>query len=448
MDYGFEDVGNSNADSASTERQGSTSRITDNMESISDDVNLDSNGNPIEDTTKADEDKKKTSNKDDNADKSDKDNNDSADKDNDSSNKSDDDTKDGDTNLKPGYSIEVGDDTYTVDKDGNLVGKDGKIFKEAKAVAEWMKQFDVDDTNQNDKELSIESIKDVVGIEITDDNDKPIEFDNTPEGIAAYIDAVIETTRDEHMEAAINTLYQKYPIIEEVLNYYIANGNSLNGFGEIPDRTGITIDDTNEAQQENIIRIAWDEQGRKGDVNAYIQYLKSSGTLLAVSKEELAGLQESDRQYREELEQEAELKEQERIKQLEGYWNDVKKVVDSKKIAGYTIPDSIIINKDGQKYSATPQDFFNYIYRVDSEGKSAYERDLAKETPESRRDDELLRAYLKFVGGNYSNLVDMAVNDKEVTKLKLIAKERKQSSIKIKKPKANTNSGKNIDLGY
>lgn len=359
------------------------------------------------------------------------------------------DDKDGDSNdkkLEAGYTVEVGKDTYTVDDNGNLVDKDGKIFKEAKDVNDWIEQFDVD--NNDTKDVSIDTIQETIGIEITDDNDKPIQFENTPEGIAAYINAVIETSREEHMEAAINTLYQKYPIIEDVLNYYVANGNSLDGFGEIPDRSNITIDDTNEAQQENIIRLAWSEQGRKGDVNAYVQYLKSSGTLLAVAQEELQGLQESDKQYREQIEQEAIKQEQERLKNLETYWNGVKEVVDSRKIAGYTIPDTIIVNRDGQKLSVTPNDFFNYLYRVDNEGKSQYERDLAKEDPNSRRDDEILRAYLKFVGGSYSNLVDMAVNDKEVNKLKLVAKERRASSIKVRKPAASAKKADEIDLGF
>lgn len=359
------------------------------------------------------------------------------------------DDKDGDSNdkkLETGYTVEVGKDTYTVDDNGNLVDKDGKIFKEAKDVNDWIEQFDVD--NNDTKDVSIDTIQETIGIEITDDNDKPIQFENTPEGIAAYVNAVIETSREEHMEAAINTLYQKYPIIEDVLNYYVANGNSLDGFGEIPDRSNITIDDTNEAQQENIIRLAWSEQGRKGDVNAYVQYLKSSGTLLAVAQEELQGLQENDKQYREQIEQEAIKQEQERLKNLETYWNGVKEVVESRKIAGYTIPDTIIVNRDGQKLSVTPNDFFNYLYRVDNEGKSQYERDLAKEDPNSRRDDEILRAYLKFVGGSYSNLVDMAVNDKEVNKLKLVAKERRASSIKVRKPAASAKKADEIDLGF
>lgn len=350
--------------------------------------------------------------------------------------------------LQSGTSIEVGDETYTVDDSGNVLDKNGNIFKEAKDVKAWLDSFEKVDETSDDNVISIDSIREAVGIDITDDNDKVVEFENSPAGIKAYIDAVVDTAKEEHYETAINTLYQKYPILNDVLNYYIANGNSLEGFGEIPDRSNITVDDNNEAQQEIIIRTAWSERGQKGDIDGYIAYLKSSGTLLATAREELRNIQDSDKQYREQLEAEAEKREAERVKRLENYWNGVHEVVKSRTIAGYKIPESIIINRNNQKFSVTPEDFFNYIYRVDKNGKSAYERDLEAETPESRRDDEILRAYLKFVGGNYSNLVEMAINKEKVNKLKLRAKERNSTSIRINRPKNTSAKGANLDLGY
>ena len=365
---------------------------------------------------------------------SDKENNDSNDSDKES--------------LQAGTSIEVGNETYTVDESGNILDKNGNIFKEAKDVKAWLDSFEEVTENNDENAISIDSIREAVGIDITDDNDKPIEFENSLEGVKAYIDAVVNTAKEEHYETAINTLYQKYPVIKDVLNYYIANGNSLEGFGEIPDRSNITVDDNNEEQQIAIIRTAWKERGQKGDLDGYLAYLKSSGTLLATAREELANIQESDKQYREELEAEAEKQEAERVERLDKYWNGVHDVIKSRTIAGYKIPESIIINRNNQKISVTPEDFFNYIYRVDKNGKSAYEHDLEAETMESRRDDEILRAYLKFVGGNYSNLVDMAINNEKVTKLKLRAKERNSTSIRINRPKATSQKGVNIDLGY
>ena len=350
------------------------------------------------------------------------------------------------TKLEEGTTLEIGDAKYTVDKDGNVVDSNGNIFKEASQVSEWMKEFE--NVEETTSDISIDSIKAAIGIEITDDNDKPIVFDNTVEGIKSYVDSVIETSKQEHYDTAINTLYQKYPIVKDVINYYVANGNSLEGFGQVPDRSGIEIDENNEAQQEQIIRTAWSERKQRGDVNSYINYLKSSGTLLATAKEELDGLKEADAQYKRDIEAKAAAEEKEKIETLERYWNGVHDIIKSRKIAGYQIPESIVITRDGQKLSVTPEDFFNYIYRVDKEGKSAYERDLEAETPDVRRDDEILRAYLKYVGGNYSNLVDMAINEKNVATLKLRAKQHNTSAIRVTKPKSTKSDVANIDLGY
>ena len=348
--------------------------------------------------------------------------------------------------IEEGTTVEVGENVYTADANGNLIDKEGKVFKKASEVNAWLEEMEIEDDSNKDV-LSIDSIQKLVGYEVTDENNKPVEFENTSAGVKAYIDAVIENKRNEHYETAINTLYQKYPILNDVLNYYVANGNSLEGFGQMPDRSNITIDQSNVEQQKEIIRTAWKETNRKGDVESYINYLDASGILYATAKDELEGLKESDANARKQLEMKAEQAEKENIERIQNYWNGVNDVIKTRQIAGYQIPENIIISRNGQKISVTPNDFFNYLYRVDNEGRSAYERDLMKQTPESRRDDEILRAYLTFVGGNYSNLVDMAINKQNVEKLKLKAKERRTTTtIRINRP---TNNGdKKLDFGY
>lgn len=434
MDFGYSGASKANdADSANKNDNNDVTNLdTGKIEHDKDGLPLDNLDDSAEDKDKANKDGKQ----DDNKEGKDK-------KDGDGEGEG---GKKGERNLTPGTTITIGETSYKIDENGNVLDTNGNIFKEAKDVNAWLDEFESIEDNGN--ELSIDAIKDAIGIDVTDENDKPIKFDNTIEGVKAYVDAIIESSKQEHYETAINTLYQKYPILNDVLNYYIANGNSLEGFNETPDRSNITIDDSNEEQQISIIKTAWKEQGRKGDVEGYINYLKSSGTLLATAKEELAGMQEADEERRKQVAAEAERKEAERIKELQAYWNGVHDVVKSRKIAGYQIPESIVISRNGQKISATPEDFFNYLYRIDQEGKSAYERDLEKETAESRRDDEILRAYLKFVGGNYSNLVSMAINKEKVNELRLKAKDRKQT-VRITRP-ADDSTKRNgtIDFGY
>lgn len=348
--------------------------------------------------------------------------------------------------IEEGTQYQVGEDVYTADADGNLLDKDGNIFKEAKDVKEWLESFE-QEPEGDENELTIDNIKKALDITITDEEGNEVEFENTPAGVKAYVDQVIETSRQEHYDTAIQTLFDNYPFVEDMINYYRANGNSLDGYNEVPDRSNITIDENDEAQQEYIIRTAWKEQGRKGSVDGYIQYLKSTGNLYATAQEELTALQEHDAEYKEYLKQEAEKAEQARIEQAKAYWGKVYEIVNSKTIGGYNIPERIVVNRDGKKTTATVEDFYKYLYEVDKNGKSRYMYDLEKENPEDALQDNILRAYLKFTGGGYSNLVDMAINNKEVTKLVLKAKNNKKPSISVRKPAA-IKTNKQTDLGY
>lgn len=357
------------------------------------------------------------------------------------------DSEENKSEYSPGTKFELDDKTYTVDENGNVIDDKGAIFKEAKDVADWIKSFNVDDTNEND--ITIDNIIKAVGTEIVDDDEKPIQFENTANGIKSYIDAVIEVSKNDVTEAALNTLFTQYPFIKDAINYYKANGNSLEGFNEVVDRSDVTLDKDNEEQQKEIIRTAWKERGAKGDVEGYIDYLKSSGSLATIAEDELNNLKQYDADRKAKLAEEAKKAQDEEIRYYQDYWNGVKEVIDSRKIANYQIPESIIINRNGQKLTVTPNDFFNYLYRVDKEGFSQYQRDLEAQDQNARRDDEILRAYLTFVGGNYSNLVDMAINEKEVKSIRLKAKQNNKSTLKITKPTTNdAKNGKDIDLGY
>ena len=357
------------------------------------------------------------------------------------------DTDDNKNTLEEGTNIEVDGKTYTVDANGNVLDENGQMFKEAKDVDAWIKSFEQFEGNDDPTSISISDVQKLMDIEVVDDNDKPIEFENTPEGIKSYIDAVLEIKQEEHYETAINTMFQKYPFIEDLINYYHANGGSIDGFNQVRDLSGISIDESNESQQESIIRTAWKEQNRKGDVNGYIQYLKSSGILYSTAQEELEGLKERDAEYRKEMARKAEEAENARIAQLEQYWGGVKKVIESRNIAGYTIPENITITRNGQKISATPADFFNYVYMQDKNGLSAYQRDLEAQDKTISRDDAILRAYLMFTGGSYSDLVNMAINREKVKTLKLKSQTKQNSSMRITKPK-NSKDSKNVDFGY
>lgn len=351
--------------------------------------------------------------------------------------------------LSEGDNVEVDGVTYTVNADGALVNEKGEIFKTKEEVAELLKENTTEEINEV-PEIKVADIQKLVGVDVVDEKGKAVAFDNTPEGVAEYINSVIELKKSEFAQAGINKLIEDYPIVNDFLNYYIANGNSYEGFGQLKDRSGIVVDDNNESQQEAIVREAWKEFGRRGSVDKYITYLRDSGQLADVAKEDLAALQQHDAEIREENSRAAIKAQQEYEEEVAAYWKNVKSCIDKREIAGYKLPETIIIKKNGKQVSATPNDFFNYVYQVDDNGMSQYQRELANESIQDRMQDELLKAWLKYTGKSYDSLVEMAVASKEVKKLRLTANNNKTAKATIKITKAAKKSG-NLDgenFGY
>lgn len=351
--------------------------------------------------------------------------------------------------LSTGDSIELDGVTYTVNENGDLVDEKGEIFKAKSEVEAFLKEYTAEDANEV-PEINVADIQKLVGVDVVDDKGKAISFDNTPQGVAEYVNSVLELKKAEFAQAGINKLIEDYPVLNDFLNYYIANGNSYEGFGEMKDRSGIQIDETNESQQSAIVREAWKEFGKRGDVEKYIKYLKDTGTLAEAAKDDLAALQQADAELREENSRAALKAQQEYEAQVVAYWKEVKSCVDRREIAGYKIPDVIILDRGGKQVSATPDDFFNYVYQVDDNGMSQYQKELAKEAPAERMNDELLKAYLKYTGKSYNSLLEMAVANKEVKKLRLTANKNKSAKATIKITKAAKTNG-NLDgenFGY
>ena len=111
----------------------------------------------------------------------DKGNNNNDDKGNDKGNNdcNDKSTDNDDSELSQGDVVEIGNNSYTVDDKGNLVDASGNIFKEAKDVKSFLEELDKVDNNT--EALNIQSIQNAIGITVTDENDKPVEFENTVE---------------------------------------------------------------------------------------------------------------------------------------------------------------------------------------------------------------------------------------------------------------------------
>lgn len=342
--------------------------------------------------------------------------------------------------LEAGTEIEYEGATYTVDENGNIVDKDGKVFKDAKDVAAWLEENNAADANDTD-DLSIDAIREAVGVDVTDEAGKPVEFTNDAKGVKSYIDSVIALKSNDIAQGAVNKIFTDTPLLKQFVDYVTVNG-SPKGFGDIPDRSGIQLDKDNPSQLEAIIRMAAKEFGNKSLNDSYIKYLKDSGALYDEAKSQLEALVGKDKAYRQEIEARAKAAREQEEQEVRDYWQSVSDAIAKKVIGGYKLPDSIVKEVNGQKVTFTTADFYKYLSEPavqDEEGNvlTAYQRDLNNLSNEEALNKELLDAWLTFTGGSYKDLIDMAVKEDAVRKLVIKSKQQRSTrTVKINKPKS------------
>lgn len=351
--------------------------------------------------------------------------------------------------LEEGTEVEFDGVVYKVDKDFNLVNDKGEVFKKADEVKQWLSDNNITDSNDDDT-INIDSIREAIGVEVTDETGKPVEFTNDAKGINAYINAVRELQAEEIRQGAINKLYSDNPLLKQFVDYVKIKGTAK-GFGEIPDRSGIQLDKDNEAQLEAVIKMAATEFGNKSLNDNYIKYLKSTGALYDEAKIQLEALVNKDKQVRADIEKQAKLAREQEIADDKKYWETVSTAINERRIGGYLLPETIIKEVNGQKITYNLADFNDYVSKqteTDANGNkvTGYVRDLNKLSDKEVLDRDLLDAWLLWTGGTYRSLVDMAVKEDGVRRLVAKSKEqRTQRHIKVNKP---TKSGGNASIVY
>ena len=320
----------------------------------------------------------------------------------------------GEVKLSEGDTVNVDGVDYTIDAEGNAIAADGTVFRTATELAELIAQ--------NGSEPSVlNQLQTRFGSDFKDENGNPIVFDDNEEGIAAYVETVVQSRVKEAQAAAINNLFETYPQVEQVINHLKLNG-TLDDFVEIPDRSQITVSKDNEEQQATFIREEWKLSGKKGDVNKFIDYCKNAGILYDTAVESKEAVDSIYESRLAEQKAQVEAKEAAAAAEEKAYWDNVEKTISKGELLGYSIPEQIQCNKDGKKVMLSRKDFLKYVSTpVDSEGNTAYMLDEAKVDSDARMQDDLLKAFLRFTGGDYASLVGMAVNKQKVLSIRTAA---------------------------
>ena len=121
-----------------------------------------------------------------------------------------------DNDLEAGTELEIDGQVYTIAENGDIVDKDGKVFKEAKDVKEFLKE---NEPVNDDEELNLNSIKEAIGIDVKDEQGNAIEFPDTPQGVKDYVDAVVATRTNEVAQGAVNKLFMDNPMLKQFIDY-------------------------------------------------------------------------------------------------------------------------------------------------------------------------------------------------------------------------------------
>ena len=320
----------------------------------------------------------------------------------------------GEVKLSEGDTVNVDGVDYTIDAEGNAIAADGTVFRTATELAELIAQ--------NGSEPSVlNQLQTRFGSDFKDENGNPIVFDDNEEGIAAYVETVVQSRVKEAQTAVLNNLFETYPQVEQVINHLKLNG-TLDDFVEIPDRSQITVSKDNEEQQATFIREEWKLSGKKGDVNKFIDYCKNAGILYDTAVESKEAVDSIYESRLAEQKAQVEAKEAAAAAEEKAYWDNVEKTISKGELLGYSIPEQIQCNKDGKKVMLSRKDFLKYVSTpVDNEGNTAYMLDEAKVDSNARMQDDLLKAFLRFTGGDYASLVGMAVNKQKVLSIRTTA---------------------------
>ena len=322
-----------------------------------------------------------------------------------------------------------------------MIDKAGKVFLEAKDVKQWLDSNTVEDDNNDDTDgITIDNLKQTLGIDITDENGNPVTFENTPKGIKEYIDSVIEVQTDEIKNATLNDYFAKYPYVQDFVNYVQLNGTPK-GFGESISVQGVVLDKDNESQLENVIRHAATTFGNKSLNENYIKYLKSTGSLYDEAKAQLEALVELEQRQAQERAQIIKAREEEDRRIQEERNNKLFNVINSKTIAGYKLPDNVIREVNGKKVTASLQDFYDYVTKPvrqpDGSLSTQYIADYWNQDDTILTNNQLMEAWLLFTKGSYKDLINMVAKEDNVKRLVIKSKENKnRHTIKVSKPTA------------
>jgi len=332
--------------------------------------------------------------------------------------------------------VEIDSIVYKLDKDGNAVKEDGSIFKTKVELDELAKIQEPDLPNY------AQEIAKITNIVIYDEKGEAITYDNTVEGLAAYVSSVREKTDNDSRIDTINKLVETFPVLSDVFRHLELNNGSLEGFTNRVNYSNVIVDKDNVEQQKNIIFDARIKKGdTKSEAEAFIKYIEADGTLNDMAISSLDYLKSKDKEIVDAENREIEKREIAKQESQLQYTNAVNKILETGKLdingKQYVIPKVFNFKDNGKVVTKTINDFKDYITKpktFDIAGQKVNitqnQYDYYMETQTRKVDDDVFEILKRFTKYDTSNFIEQQIENKKILEI------RKYST---KNPKVNNN---------
>lgn len=337
--------------------------------------------------------------------------------------------------------VEVDGVVYKLDTDGNAIDAEGKIV------------YKKEDLEEPADVQIVGVLKQNIGIVITDESGKEIEYEDSLEGITKYVKDALKIQEESVAARVEEAIMGTHPELPNILRHLELNGN-LDKYKPSENWSKIVIaDDTEDTKLESIVRKAKLDKGdSETEINEYIKYLKEGNKLKDVAKESLKYLSDKEKATIKAEKDTLEARRNAEIEAEKKKVNYVANVIKQGKLKlgekEFVIPEIIRIKKeDGTVVNKTRDDFFDYLYKPVSikleDGRTVettmYKYDDYVNENKKTIEHDLLDALKTFAGYNMESFIETQVNKQKTLDLKkLITK--KTLTVKKSTDEAGTGS--------
>ena len=317
-----------------------------------------------------------------------------------------------------------------IDDEELYISPEGHVVNATGEQVYSSEEYDTIRANSNTVDVSL--IERYSGIVLKDASGKPVQFDNTIQGVVKREQMIKEQIERDTKTNVLTEFFESNPVIKDVYQHYRKTG-TVDTYKPSVDYNSIKLSADNPDVLESIILEAEIAKGNSPEkAQKLLDYYKADDVLLSEGKDAQKYLIDRkaaiDEKNQRDLEDRQRAQRDKSAKYFGVYYDDDGKevivnnegslyntIVDKRKIGDFVIPENGISvpTGDGTTRNIKPRDIFNYIsLAVNDEGHTQAQIDEFKIMSNS---NNMIQRYLyNLTGGDLSMLIPQTIMDKRV----------------------------------